>query len=68
MKDTKLSAEDKKWQCECDLRTLKDAVEIFKDKDRIAAVKKEIKDQRSLLDAVESIDEDYLNQAGFKTK
>ncbi len=63
-----MTKEEKKWQCECDLRTLKDAVEIFKDKQRLADVKKEIKDQRDILDAVDKIDEEYLAQVGFKTK
>jgi len=58
--------EDRKWRCESDLRTLKDVYEILNDKQRMADVKKEIANQKTVLDAVEKIDTEYLENIGFK--
>lgn len=61
-----MNEEDKKWQSECDLRTLKDVMEILEDEKRLAAVKEEIGKQKSALEAVEKIDANYLESIGFK--
>lgn len=61
-----MDEEDKKWQAECDLRTLKDVMEILEDEKRLAAVKEEIGKQKSALEAVEKIDAKYLESIGFK--
>ena len=44
--------EDKKWQAQCDMRTLREAQEIQSSKPRLAAAKKEAVEQVKALQAV----------------
>lgn len=48
----RLSAEDKKWQAQQDLRTVQTAAEIQKDPQRMAAALKEAKVQMAALASV----------------
>ena len=51
-KGMKMSAQEKKWQAEDDLRTLQRAAEIRKDKGRLAAARKCAKEQMAALQKV----------------
>lgn len=48
--------DDKKWQTEEDLRTLRRACDVMKDKDRLARVKKLMKDEVAALKKLEDLD------------
>ena len=48
----RITASDKQWQAEMDLRTLIDAAKIRKDKARYAAAMKEQKVQKKALETV----------------
>ena len=65
-KVTAADAEEKKWQIEDDLRTLKRALEIVRDEKRMEAVRKLAKEQRKDLEAIE--DEEYFKQIGLTKK
>lgn len=65
-KVTAADAEEKKWQIEDDLRTLKRALEIVRNKKRMEAVRKLAKEQRKDLEAIE--DEEYFKQIGLTKK
>lgn len=47
---------DHKWQTEEDLRTLRRACEVMNDKDRLARVKKLMKEEVSALKKLEDLD------------
>lgn len=46
------AVQDKKWQAQCDMRTLREAQEIQSSKPRLAAAKKEAVEQVKALQAV----------------
>ena len=61
-----MDAEEKKWRAEEDLRTLKYALEIIRDEERMAAVRKLAKEQRKDLEKIE--DEEYFASVGLAKK
>jgi len=60
-----MSAEDKKWQTESDVRTLREAIEVINDAKRLAAAKKMAAEQKTALDAVAEIDQSFLAKIGM---